>query len=250
MSSRGRAFFPKRRGKRPVILASVADDVALSLPQRLSRPDVLVVTPADLSRPGWNYRPGQSESQIVVDGEVFGTDEIAGVVTRLPRISDCELLHIAPAERAYVAAEVGAFLLAWLSELDRPVLNRPGPNCLCGPFWRHERWVAEAARAGLDVQPARRSVGLEGTCYLPPPCVDRLTVTVVGDRCFGKADETLLNQARWLARSTRTETLTVHFSDTGTGMRFFTANPWPCLEVDEVARAVLDHLGASMGIRS
>jgi hypothetical protein len=230
-------------------LASAADDVALSLPNRLSRSDVVVVTPGDLSQPGWCYLPGTCASTIVAAGEVLGSEEIAAVVTRLPWVSEFELPQIVPSDRAYVAAEMGAFLLAWLSELACPVANRPRPNCLCGPFWRHERWVAEAARAGLAVEPVRRLVSADGAQYLPSTCRSRISITVVGERCFGKADEQLLEQALCLARATGVETLTVHFSDTGAGMRFFTANPWPCLEDDEVASALLDHLVAAAGAR-
>lgn len=239
-------FVPKP-GKRTVVLASAADEVALSLPKRLSRRDVVVVTPGDLSQPGWCYRPGTGASAIIADGEVLGSDEIAAVVTRLPWVSEFELPQIVSADRAYVAAEMAAFLVAWLSELACPVANRPSPNCLCGPFWRHERWVAEAARAGLAVEPARRFVGADGGHYLPSNCRRRGSVTIVGERSFGEGDEQLLAQALRLTRTIGVETLTVHFSDTGAGMRFFTANPWPCLEDDEVASALLDHLIMGVG---
>jgi len=137
-------------GKRIIILASSADAVAIDLPARLARSDIAVVTPTDLSQPGWSYRPGRRESAIVVGGEMLQCHDIAAVVTRLPWVSDVELPHIVASDRSYVAAEMGAFLLAWLSEIDCPVANRPRPNCLCGPFWRHERWVLEAARIGLE----------------------------------------------------------------------------------------------------
>jgi hypothetical protein len=240
MNSRGSA---NRKGRPIVILASVADDVALRLPERLARPDVLVMTPADLSQPGWAYRPGRAGSELVANGQVLRSQGIAGVVTRLPWISEAELMRIAQSDRAYVASEISAFLLAWLTEVECPVVNRPGPNCLCGPFWRHERWVAEAAGAGLEVHPARRYARIDETQRaVARPCLERSTVIVVGERCFGDTDEVLSKQARSLARATGTETLTVHFSDTGTGMRFLTANPWPCLESDDVADAVLAHL--------
>lgn len=234
-------------GKRTVVLASAADDVALSLSKRLTRPDVVVVTPGDLSRPGWCYLPGTCASTIVAEGEILGSEKIAAVVTRLPWVSEFELPQIVPGDRPYVAAEMGAFLLAWLSELACPVANRPSPNCLCGPYWRHERWVTEAVRAGLAVVPARRLVSADGAQYLPSTCRSRVSVTVVGERCFGKADEQILEQALCLARATGVATLTLHFSDAGAGMRFFTANPWPCLEDDELAGALLDHLVAPGG---
>jgi hypothetical protein len=219
----------------------------LSLPQRLSRSDVVVVTPGDLSRPGWCFRPGTRASAMVAGNEVLRSEEIAAVITRLPWVSEFDLPQIVPADRAYVAAEMGAFLLAWLSELTCPVANRPSPNCLCGPFWRHERWVAEAARIGLPVEPARCVTDKDGAQYATSSCSRRISVAIVGKRSFGEADEHLMKQALRLARATAVETLTVHFSDTGAGMRFFTASPWPCIEDEEVASALLDHLVAPVG---
>jgi hypothetical protein len=234
-------------GKQVVILASAADAVAIQLPARLARPDVVVVTPSDLSQPGWWYRPGRRESAIVVGGERLESHNIAAVVTRVPWIAEAELPHIVASDRAFVAAEMGAFLLAWLSEIDCPVANRPRPNCLCGPFWRHERWVLEAARIGLDVEPVLRRANADGGEYVSPATARRTSVTVVGERCFGDADGQLGAYALRLARATGVETLTAHFADSGAGMRFFTANPWPSLEEDEAATALLDHLVARGG---
>src|SRR6187551_1082738 len=81
-------------GKQIVILASAADAVAIQLRVRLARPDVVVVTPSDLSRSGWSYRPGRRESTIVVGGETLWSHDIAAVITRLPWISEVELPHI------------------------------------------------------------------------------------------------------------------------------------------------------------
>lgn len=227
--------------KRTLILASSADEVAFSLAQRLSRSDVLVLAPRDLSRPGWCYRPGRADSTLVVDGEVLDSADLAGVVTRLPWISERELPHIVAADRAYVAAEIGAFVVAWLSELACSVANRPSPSCLCGPFWLHERWVAGAARAGLKVEPARRLVSSRGAEYPEASRRTHVSVTVVGEQCFGEVDDSLVEQALWLARSTAVETLTVGFSHGGSGAAFVAASPWPLLEDDAVARALLDH---------
>lgn len=237
---------PVRR-KRIVVLASSADEVALSLPGRLSRSEVVVITPRDLSQPGWCYRPGTGTSVMVAGGEVLGSADIAAVITRLPWVSPFDLPQIVAADRAYIAAEMGAFLVAWLSELACPVANRPSPNCLCGPYWRHERWVMEAARAGLAVEPARRFVTGDGAQFPPSTCRSRISVTVVGQRCFGEAGQQFRRQALCLARATGVEALTVHFSDAGAGMRFLTASPWPCLEDDEVAIALLDHVVALAG---
>ena len=225
-----------------MILASAADHAAFGFAARMPRGAVLVVTPADLSRAGWCYRPGDGASMLVADGAVVDSDRIAGVVTRLPWVAESELPHIVAADRAYVAAEMHAFLVAWLSDLDCPVANRPGPTCLCGPFWRHERWVVAAAAAGLAVHPARRAVGAD-LAEPSPLHSQRLTrVVMVGEHCVGDVDAALVTRARTLVRATGVITLTVHFGDDGTGARFITANPWPCLEQEDAACALLDHL--------
>jgi hypothetical protein len=229
-----------------VIVASAADEIARSLPERLSRPEVVVITPGDFSQPGWCYRPGFGRSIMVANGTVLVSTQVGAVITRLPSVSLAELPHIVAGDRPYVSAEVSAFLVAWLTELACPVANRPSPSCLCGPFWRHERWVFEAARAGLAVEPARRTVNAEGSHPPPPSCLSCVSVTVVGQQCFGYADEWLREQALRLARATSVETLTVHFGDSGKGLRFLTASPWPCLEDDEVAIALLDHLAPTV----
>ncbi len=202
------------------------------------------MTPADLSRPGWCYRPGRQPSTLVAAGEQVASEQIAGVVTRLAWISELELAHIVPGDRAYVASEMGALLLAWLADLDCPVANRPGPTCLCGPFWRHELWVAEAARLGLPIEPPRRVIQ-EGDAdpTITPPAESAACVTTVGSRCFGDADETLLEATLQLAEATGVETVTAHFSDSAAGARLLTASPWPVLEDEVLALALLDHLG-------
>ena len=143
----------------------------------------------------------------------------------------------------------GHFLLAWLSEIDCPVANRPRPNCLCGPFWRHERWVLEAARIGLDVEPVLRRANADGGEYVSRD--SRATRPASRSSASVASATSTANSARHalrLARATGVETLTAQFADSGAGMRFFTANPWPRLEDDEAATALLDHLVAPAGV--
>ena len=53
-------------------------------------------------------------------------------------------------ERTYAIAELNAFILGWLTGLDRPVRNRPDPSCLAGPVPHPLLLAAAAGRAGLD----------------------------------------------------------------------------------------------------
>lgn len=230
---------------RILIVASAGDEAALRLPERLSRPEIVVMTPADLSRPGWLYRPGTDRSALVAGGETLKSEQIAAVVTRLAWISELELGHIAAGDRAYVAAEMGAFLLAWLSEFRGPVANRPGPTCLCAPFWRHERWIARASELGLAVEPVRRAVANPDARDPHSAGPHRgVKLTVIGDSCGGEAHEVLRDGLLRLARATGVETLTARFSDPEPGARLIAVSPWPDLDDDEAAGALLDRLAA------
>lgn len=225
--------------RRVLILASAADATAFGLGARLDRDDVVVVTPRDLARDGWRYRPGTAESTLALaDGELSSRD-LAGVITRLPAVSELELAHIVEPDRSYVAAELAAFLTAWLTDLPCAVANRPSAACLFGPFHRQEQWIRAAARAGLRVRSVRRRIAPGSLPW--PDAGSTATVTVVGDRCFGDAGIEVQQAALALAASTGVTTLTATFTDAGPQGLLVAVSPWPRLELDEVADALLDH---------
>jgi hypothetical protein len=123
-----------------VVVASPTDAPTWGFARRYTAQGVCLLTPADLSHCGWYYRVGEIEtSMAVVGGQRIAARDLRGVVTRLPAVSEADLEHIAEPDRAYVAAEMHAFLLSWLTALRCPVLNRPAPACLAGPAWRPER---------------------------------------------------------------------------------------------------------------
>ncbi len=226
-----------------VVLASEADAEARTLPARLPGLDLRLLTPADLSRPGWEFRPGRGAGIAVVDGEAISTPP-AAVLVRLPWVAEHDLPHIDAGDRSYVASEMTAFLLAWLSALPCPVLNRPSTTCLAGPLWRPERWAILAAAVGLSVVPVQRSAGGDSTSPEPLPPADPVVVTVVGNRCLGPADQTGASRLQRLARLAGAEVLTVSLDEAGPGgARFLAASPWPNLADDTVLDALLDSAG-------
>ena len=109
---------------------------------------VRILTCEDLSAPGWRHRLGGA-STAVIGGETVPAAGIRGVLIRRSHMLEWEPEHIVPGDRAYVAAEMTAFLRSWLSGLGCPVLNRPAPTCLSGPGWCREQWVQTAARLGI-----------------------------------------------------------------------------------------------------
>jgi hypothetical protein len=224
-----------------VIVASRLDQGARTLAAGPGTDRVALLTCEDLSVPGWRHYVAAAGTPVaVIDGREVPVEEITGVVTCLPNVSELELLHIVPSDRAYVAAEMSAFLLSWLSALSCPVLNRPSPTCLSGPYWRPEQWARLASEVGMRVQPVHRRVAL--ALCATPAVTQSVTVTVIGERCLGQVDTTTLTGARRLARAANVDLLTVRVSGPEPGATFLGADPWPDLTSAETADALLEYL--------
>ena len=141
-----------------LIVAQRNDLAARSLAERWRSRGAALLTARDLSMPGWKFDlPAQGPSRLIAEGRPFSSNQIAGVLTRLSAVPATELDHVTAEDRAYVSSEMTAFLLAWLSSLPCPVLNRPTPSGLCGPGWRIEQWIHLAAGLGIPVKSVRRS---------------------------------------------------------------------------------------------
>lgn len=228
-----------------LVLASGYDETARALVQRWSSHGAALLTPDSLCMKGWCYDDAWPEgSRAVVDGVSFKAEQLRGVLVRLPSVPGDELVQLRPGERAYVAAEMTAFLLAWLSRLPCPVFNRPTAACLAGPGWGTEQWLHAAARAGLSTVPLRRGTRETGAA-LPPmdgaPAPTR--VTVVGQQCLGAASPTQAHQALCLARVAGVELLSVHFAGTPRAPIVAGASLWPELD-GNLAEALLERMEA------
>ena len=195
----------------------------------------------DLPGLALRYCPGHSErSAVRIANRVLGLDAIGGVLVRLPWVHEYELPHIAPVDRAYVAAELNAFLLAWLADLPCRVINRPTPLCLSGPGWRPEQWIHAAARLGLSLRPAHRSVPAFPAPETIVSSQPRESVTVVGPRSFGSSDEILIEQTMRLSAAAGAELLTAYFERSDDRTFFVGADLWPDISSEPVATAVLN----------
>ena len=226
-----------------VVVADRWDATAGTFASRWAAHNVRVLTCQDLSVVGWRQRLSVMDGcMAVVDRELVPQKEITGVLTRLPCVVEEQLLDIAPEDRPYVAAEMTAFLLFWLSSLKCPVLNRPTPTCLSGTYWRLERWMRVAAQAGIPVQPIRRRAALPGSNSEEEIGPAPVIVTVVGKRSFGEADQGLQRQARCLADLAEVDLLAVRFSSPEYGARFVNADISPDLSDDRIGDAVLEYL--------
>lgn len=215
-----------------LIVAAAADAAATALASTWHAAGARCLRPADLSMPGWRHFVGTevTDGMAVVGGSVVPEHEITGVLTRTSWISPYELPVIAEADRSYVATEMSAFLLSWLSALDCPVVNRPMPGSLAGPPWRTPQWIAAAAMAGLkapDSDPMQESPG------------NTVRLTVVGTRCFGDAAPELRAAALRLAALATTEFLEVVCDGDHADATFLGATAFPTLENEEIRDALL-----------
>ncbi len=203
--------------------------------------DASLLTCQDLSASGWRYSPGGEVRTSVIGGRLIATHEIDGVLTRLPSVCESELGSIVPGDRSYVAAEMTAFLSAWLSDLPCPVLNRPAPMGLMGPYWRREKWVLTAAQLGIPVVPAHRSVPIADIRLHDDLLSGPATVSVIGRRCLGHADESLCNWAAALAEAAGVSLLRARFASREANSAFLDADYEVDVADPEVSAAILEY---------
>jgi len=125
-----------------LVVAHPRDEGAHFLTDALRSRGARLMVPRDLSIAGWrHYSGGSGEEWAVVSGERVHARDIRGAVVRLPLVRDRDLPHIDVCDREYAAAEMNSFLIAWLTGLSCPVLNRPTAASLLGPDFSHERWL-------------------------------------------------------------------------------------------------------------
>ena len=162
-----------------IILAKGDDDGAAWLANRWRSHDAVVMSPADLSQGGWvHYVDSPQTSRLPIGGREVNEVDIRGVLVRIASVAVGDLGGIVEADRPYVAAEMTAFLLEWLSSLNCPVLNHPTAQSLGGPDFRQEQWVHFASKLGIRCAPVRRdSVTTRATYVHDPGC----ELKVVGD---------------------------------------------------------------------
>jgi hypothetical protein len=189
------------------------------------------VRPADLSRRGWRYVAGRPEQACAVaEGEVVPSDDIAAVLCRIPALAAGELIDIQPVDRPYVAAEMQAFLLAWLAQFRGLRFNAPTPGSLCGPGWHAMKWIKLAARAGLPVAQVRTAVHRGAAPALH--CVPSATaqVTVVGGHVLGTDNAELAGHGRRFAAACDLSILGLRFVREDGAWKLAGADPCPALD--------------------
>jgi hypothetical protein len=220
-----------------LVLAGAEDRASRRLVEEWSG-EARLLTCRDLSTRGWRYRPGSSGGTAMIGQRPVRAAEIEAVVTRLPCVSEGELGWIAAEDRSYVAAEMNAFLVAWLSALSCPVLNRPSPIYLMGPYWHPEQWLRAASELGMAVVSARRAVPSAPDDPSDPRRGEATTVTVVGGRTLGDVDPALAAAAVALADAAGVELLRARFAAARDEPAFLDADYWVDLADPAVVQAI------------
>jgi hypothetical protein len=207
------------------VLASSLDPAARDLVAAWATAGAALISAQDLSSEGWSFRVAEPRGgTAVVEGRRVPVAELEAVLTRRPAVVAEELAWIDPADRAYMAAEMNAFLVAWLAALPCPVFNRPTPNALTGPAWGPLHWAAAAEGAGV-----RWVTDEHGPTH---------DVVVCGSASVGAASPAEAADARALAHAAGVELLGVRFCAQGA----CAATPTPRLDDEDVRAAVLGQL--------
>jgi hypothetical protein len=229
-----------------LVLASQWDTPARTLVARLQQSGTVaqLMLCSDLARRGWRVTGDPSTDRMVVGSSVLAPAQLAGVVTRLGGVAPGELGHVHADDRAYAAAEMQAFLLAWLSSLRCPLLNRPRAGSLAGVAWSAEQWVAFAARRGLSVRPITRRYSPLALAKPPaspaPTLASTVVAHVVGAQCFGVSEPKQIRAALELARHSEMDLLRVRFerAEPGADPVFVGAEPLVDVEAPAIAAAI------------
>jgi hypothetical protein len=230
-----------------IVLASPRDPAARTIVAAWAPWGAALCTPADLSTPGWRHLVGvPQEATAVVGGQIVPAGAIRGVLTRLWAVQPDDLPHIVAEDRAYVAAEATAFLIAFLAALPCRVLNRPTAGSLCGPAWQPEQWIRTAARAGIPVLACRRTVRPGAWPDRPEEPVATRLLAIDGrvfvDPALGAAGDEPAAWARTLARAASAQLLGLGFVRRGGGFALATVHTMPGLELPAHLDAARDYL--------
>jgi hypothetical protein len=183
------------------VLGSRLDRAACRLVEAWSSADAVLVSAEDVCSPGWSWQLADpAHGRFVAAGMVRQVAGLHGVLVRRPAVAAEELEWVHRRDREYVAAEVNAFLVAWLASLPCPVLNRPTATSLSGPAWSSLHWQLAAARSGVGW--AIHAAGAR-TC----------DVVVCSPAVHGARTPRQVNAARRLAELSGAGLLGIRFAD-------------------------------------
>jgi hypothetical protein len=231
-----------------LVVGSRFDPVAREIVSAWQSAEAILCDADDVTAPGWRYEPHHPASAVAVAaGRRIPSTRIDAVLTLRPAIYEAELPHFVPEDRSFVATEINAFMLAFLTALRCPVANRPAGISLSGPLLRPEQWARLAHRAGIVPLAVERDVpGTLTTATLGD--AETRTIFVAGDRIVGDVAPKLAQCAVTLARAAGALMLGITFDGGETGPRFVAASAQPSVQGAERRAALLEALLAPVTV--
>jgi hypothetical protein len=138
-----------------LVVASTADTSATEFVREFAGvADVAAVTCRDLAENRVVLRyPDFGASTLQIGGRTICIDDIEGAINALPAVFPEELVFFPPEEQEYQAAEFHALLTFLLRAVRAPVINRPAPGNLAGPFAGPLAWYHLAQACGIPTSP-------------------------------------------------------------------------------------------------
>lgn len=205
-----------------LLVIARSGDPAVEMLRAYAPGRVAHATVADLSRTGWRYEVGNPyRLSACATGRVIRAPDIAGVLCRIGAVMPSDLAHIHADDQVFVAAEMNAFLHAWLMQYQGVRFNDPSWVSLAGPNWHPLQWTWLLERLDIPVWSPRRATNAQ---IVP----DTLTATLVGSNVFGVEAPELADYTARIARAVRSELLAVTFARDDE-WKFVSADPCPAL---------------------
>jgi hypothetical protein len=209
-----------------LVVARDDDPIVAALKRRAGR-RVLHARPEDFSRAGWRYVSNRPDlASAFAAGRSVAASECAAVLCRIPAVISSDLPHVEPEDRHYAAAEITAFLHAWLLQFRGMCCNGPTWMSLTGPGWHLLQMANIVARLGIPV--TARSSDCATTCI------------VAGNDVFETHDPVLIDYSNRIARECRSHLLAIRFVYDDR-WRFHSLDSCPTIDAIHV-RALLDVL--------
>jgi hypothetical protein len=137
-----------------VVVGSEHDPAARTLVEEW--PGAALCSASDMTTAGWSWSPtGSAGSRWVVAGAVVADTDVSGVFLRRAAFHADEFTGTHPDDRAFVAAEVHAFLADVLASTSAVVSAPVGNGTFGDELLAPSHWMRAADAVGLDVVPVR-----------------------------------------------------------------------------------------------
>jgi hypothetical protein len=213
-----------------LLLLARSDDASVRALQQQAPNRVLHAGIADLSRVGWRYSGGCPEKAAAcADGRVVEAGKFGAVLCRIAFVAPGDLAIVHPEDREYAAAEMTAFLRAWLAQFPGLRCNEPTWMSLAGPGWHPLQWTWIVSKLGIPVAAAGAT---QRGC-------ETAMATVAGSQVLGVSDPLLAEYSLRIARAVKARLLSIRFARDG-GWRFQSADPRPYLDAAGAAALLCD----------